>query len=517
MNYSQLTPADLCRRLADGWPADCPEIPREVFSRLRRRWRATSEGEQAKASAFRARFELSELRLLGGADLGFLVLGRGADVEVEVRDFWRDHGGGGRGTLIAVPSAAQKEAVQQIVPEGRCVILDATEVEGLLTNGNPLEVLKEHLRRQIPLPRLIPYDIMHPAAPNMFFGRREILDRFHNEEGTSFALAGPGRIGKSSLLKQYQFELRRNREDERRHRLFFIDCLPYNELDPDDLAQRLALDISADSEANRVNTKTLLRFLRRHSHDGNRPLDLLLDEVDSVCSSDAMEGISEAVRCGFCRVILCGKGGLYAMMRRRDSQFARRLELIRPEPLDPDSAARLLLEPLAALGITPEDETALRQVVFTLTARRPHLIQECAKHLFQFAQADRTATITERHLERLSAHFAELSHALLPLEDMRNDLTRLLVLLWLREGGRLITVAYLQQLAKRHGLDLSAAEALEICDDLWICNVLTWENGHLTLASPHLVEFVRKMNFGLEIERLKRLAAQRRAHSAAAT
>jgi hypothetical protein len=508
MHASELSPADLCRRLADGWTADDADVPREVFNRLRRRWHATSDCEQAGTSVFRTKMGLCEVRLLGAADLGCLILGRGAEVAVEVKDFWQTRGGGGRGVLVFATTPTLKEEAQKHVPKARCVFLDILELEKLLTVENPLELLKDHFRNQIPLGRLLPYDILHPAAPNMFFGRREILDRFHHEEKTSFAVAGPGRIGKSSLLRHYQFELRQNKWDERCRRLFFLDCLPYDKLDSCELSRRIALDISADSEAGRVNERTLLRFLRRHSCDGHQPLELLLDEVDSVCSSDAMEAISEAVRHGYCRVILCGKGGLYAMMRRRTSQFARRLELIRPLPLDSDSASRLLLEPMGALGIRPENDSALRQKVFTLTARRPNLIQECAKLLFQFTQSDATNLITERHLERLSAHFVELSHALLPLEDLRNDLTRLMTLLWLREGGEPVTVGSFQRVAKRHGLEISAAEALDICDDLWICNVLIWERNALTLASPHLVEFVRMMNFNLEIERLNTLTIQ---------
>jgi hypothetical protein len=250
--------------------------------------------------------------------------------------------------MVLAATSAIKEVAQRCAPADRCVFLGDGEIERLLTHAQPLELLKEHLRRQIPLRRLLPYDIIHPVAPNMFFGRREILDRFHQEETTSFAIAGPGRIGKSSMLKQYRHELRWNTRDDRRQRLFLIDCYPYGGLDHDALARRIALDISADSEANRVKATTLLRFLKRHSREGEQPLELLFDEVDGICRSETTEELAEAVRNGYCRVILCGKSCLYALMRQRESQFAKRLELIRPEPLDPESAEQLLFEPLAA-------------------------------------------------------------------------------------------------------------------------------------------------------------------------
>src|SRR5205823_12806949 len=121
---------------------------------------------------------------------------------------------------------------------------------------------------------LIPFDVTHPASPNMFFGRRDLLERFRDEDTTSFAIAGPGRIGKSSLLHQFRYELQKV-SDERLHRLTMIDCFSYGTLDGDQLAQRFALDISAKSEANRVNQRTFLRFLKRESSDGAEPLELL--------------------------------------------------------------------------------------------------------------------------------------------------------------------------------------------------------------------------------------------------
>jgi hypothetical protein len=508
MNPSQFSPVELCRSLAEGWSVENPDAPRELFTRLRRSWHANMDREKSDVSTFRAVMELNQVRLLGASELGCLVLGKGAAVEREVGEFWRQQGGGGRLVMVLAATTALKEAAQRFAPADRCVFLGNGEIETLLTHPKPLELLKDHLRRQIPLHRLLPYDTIHPAAPNMFFGRRDILNRFHQEETTSFAIAGPGRIGKSSLLKQYRRELRWNLRDERRNRLFMIDCYPYGGFEPDKLAQRIALDISADSEANRVNAKTLLRFLKRHSSDGEQPLELLFDEVDGVCRSEVMDELAEAVRTGYCRVILCGKSRLFALMNQCERQFAGRLERICPEPLDVESAARLLMEPLADLGVVFQDAAAALQTVFQLTARRPHLIQECARTLFQFAQADKTSVVSAEHLQQLREQFMETAYAMLPLEAMQDDLTRLLALLWLREGGGPVNVGSFQKLADKYGLALSAAKTLHICEDLWICNVLTRERGTLTLASPHLVEFVRKMDFNTEIARLIQTASK---------
>jgi hypothetical protein len=503
VDLKKAAPSELCRRLADGWTAEHADAPREFFARLRTRWQAQVETETPAASAFCAVMAVNQIRLLGASELGCLLLGPGAAVEREVCDFWQKHGGGGRLAFVLAATSALREAAKRFAPPDRCVCLGDGELEELLIQPHPLEQLKELLRRHIPLRRLAPYDIMHPVAPNMFFGRRDLLDRLHDEETTSFAIAGPGRIGKSSLLKQYRYELRSRTWDERRHRLFFIDCYPYGDLGSDAQAQRLALEMSADSEAYRVNVQTLLRFLKRRSQDGHAPLELLLDEVDCVCRSPTFGSLGEAVRLNYCRVVMCGRGNLYRLMQDGTHQFEDRLELLLPEPLDPESAEQLLFEPLSHLGIKLDDAVAVRQSVFELTALRPSLIQTSARFLFGLAQKDESRTVRQSHLQKLKERFLARSHAMLALKDMQDDLTQLMALLWLCEGRGDVTVGAFQRLADKHHVRLTAEKALEICDDLWICNVLIRQAGVLMPASRHLVEFVRKMDFHLEISRLK--------------
>jgi hypothetical protein len=503
MSVAQLTPADLCRRLTQGWKAENAEIPRELLGRLSARWQANVElQESAGPSAYRAALELNRLRLLGALDFGCLVLGPGANVEREVATFWQQQGGIGRLAIILAATPAIREAAQQATPSVPCLFLADGEIEALLSEPGPLEVLKRHLRKHIPIRRLVPYDFMHPAAPNMFFGRRDLLERLRSEATTSFAIAGPGRIGKSSLLRQYRYELRRDLGDDRRHRLVRIDCYPYGNLSADTLARRIALDISADSEANRVNSATLLRFLKHRSWGGEKPIELLFDEVDSVCLNPAFAQLGEAVHNNYCRVILCGKGNLHRMVRKKETRFAQRLELIQPEPLDEESAKRLLVEPLSDLGFTLQDKPWLCEGVLQLTQRRPHLIQACAKRLVELALGNQNDTITPDHLRQLQEEFTAMSYATLPLEDLEDDLTRCVSLLWLRAGGGEATVSSLQKLAEQSGISLPASKALDICYELWICNVLSCERGVFAPASPQLVQFVRKMDFGKEITRL---------------
>ena len=511
MNAKELNNAELCRRCAEGWTAEHAEIPRELIARLGVRWHANLGGmEWAGRSAFRMLMELSQVRLQGACDIGCLLLGAGADAAKETTAFWDALGGAGRIGLIFAATTGLTDSARAACPAGRCAFLTNGQMDTMLTSSHPLEILKEQLRAQIPRGRLLPYDITHPVRPNMFFGRQDLIARFINEETTSFAVAGPGRIGKSSLLRQYIYCLRR-RGDERAQRLKHIDCYAYAQLFPDQLARRIALDLSADSEANRVNCDTLQRFLKRLSHDGRQPLELIFDEVDIVCTNAAFECLGEAVKEGYCRVIVCGRGGLHRMMRSKNGMLAARLELIQPEPLDAVSAEKLLSEPVADLGLTFAEPEIMRDRVFALTRRLPHLIQTCARQMVEYALAEGTEVLTTAHLRRAAEESASVFYGILPFDDLSDDLTRLMTLLILRNGCGVVNVGRLQQLAARETVELEATKAVEICYELWICNVLTQERGLFALTNSTLVDFVQKLGLlSGEIARLLRFVPRSR-------
>ena len=511
MSISQLTATDLCRQLRGGWAPEHTELPRELLRRLSARWQANLESQKsAGPSAYRVTMELTRVRLLGALDLGCLLLGPAASVERETAAFLREQGCVGRLALILAITPAVKEDVQRAAFSMPCVLLADGEIETLLSEPHPLELLKQHLRRQISVRRLIPYDLIHPAPPNMFFGQSDLLERLSTEPTTSFAIAGPGRSGKSSLLQQYRYLQRRRPRHNAGYQLPVIDCYDCRASTADEFALRVALEISADSEASRVNRSTFLRFLRRHSQQGRQPIELHLDEVDTVCANAAFHELGEAVHNNYCRLILCGKGNLHRMLRTGDTHFAHRLELIQLRPLDRESAERLLLEPLSDLGFTVPDQDVVCERVLAMASRRPHLIQALAKRIIHLALDDHSSAISPDHLRRAEEDFALLSSTMFPLDDMQDDLTRLVALLWLRAGGGNLTVASLQELAQESGFSLSASKALDICYDLWICNVSVFERGTFALANQHLVHFVRKMDFSREIARLKQAAAASR-------
>lgn len=500
MSHKGHSVATLYQRLREGVASEQTEAARDILARLRER--VGAQGEQSRVEGHSCSFELHHIRLRGASHVAGLALGAKMDVEQTVENFWNERGGAGRIGIILTANAELKEQARRCLHQERCIFLDDVEGRILLEEAHhPQDYFKEQLRAQIPIGRLIPYDITRPAEPNMFFGRRDLLKRVLHEETTSFAIAGPGRIGKSSFLHQF---FRLCRSEGRRNRIFMIDCFPYSQLPSDELAQRFALDISANTEAYRVNGSSLLRFLRRETRDGDQPLDLLFDEVDKICEDSAFEVVGDAVKHGYCRVVLCGKGGLLRMMTHGTAQLAERLTLVQPEPLDVDSARRLLIEPLFDLGFKIPDAVWLAEAVFGLTQRRPHLIQACARQMIGNAMAEESTTIGQAQFDNVLRNFGAFATTLLPLDAMSDDETRLAALLLLRVGLGEVNVGRLQGVFNALDLEVTAVRALDICRDLWICNVLTWEKDTFAVTNRYLVDHAKRMDLGYEIERLRK-------------
>lgn len=393
--------------------------------------------------------------------------------------------------LTLSPSAHQ--SAFQMFPLGRCLILSAEQIKSLLMMDNPQDQLKRLLRDQIPRRTLIPYNFSLPAVGGMFFGRNDELSRLQEEDFISFSIAGPGRIGKTSLLKSYyvnQFS-RHNSRIANRFNISFYKSEPT----PDGIARFLAMEIRDSKQSDRMTAGGLVNFLRHMRSDLGGPLELLLDEVDEVCQGEAFRYLGEAARMGLCRLVLCGKGGLLKTMLSTKSPLECRLDLIQLGPLDEGSARELLLKPLADLGFQISDEEHFLDKILRLKGRLPNLLQLFGKKLAEIAIQEKAETITPNILDLLLGDFLIAQFFIKSLIDLDDPQTRLIGLLLVEEGEANVSLSSMQALASRCGLSLSSKRVMEVCIDLVINNVLVWNHGLYSLANEGLPFYARQTGY----------------------
>jgi hypothetical protein len=171
------------------------------------------------------------------------------------------------------------------------LLLSVKQVRQLLKASNAIELLRNMLLEQVSKTRLIPYNTFLPATGNMFFGRARELGRLRDESQMSFAIAGPGRIGKTSIIKRHKGELTRAK-DARGPLTFLIDFIDCADQSPDGVARFFATKIEATRWSDRMTAGQLMNFLRYQCNLRGGPLNLLFDEVDEVCQGEAFNSIA---------------------------------------------------------------------------------------------------------------------------------------------------------------------------------------------------------------------------------
>lgn len=273
-----------------------------------------------------------------------------------------------------------------------CLVLDADDMRRVLTSSDGRSALRDLILDRIPKEQLLPFSTSVPAEGPCFVGRVPEL-RAMTCGDQDYALCGKGGAGKSSLLRQMRWKLRSSRDD-RFSRLVEVELLGITDLR--EAARRIAVAIDASRIAQDVSVSGLEPFLRRirsgdrRFHDG--PIDLVLDEMDSVLSTDRRSNtkqfddyglhynVSEAEESfpgyplmqvlrraraeGLIRLTISGRTETQRMLTDPESPFVvhqssgkqhvSRLKLLEVGALSPAEAQSMLLDPLRDMNTLKE-------------------------------------------------------------------------------------------------------------------------------------------------------------------
>jgi len=436
--------------------------------------------------------EHEDIRLRGMDQLHCWVFcGDPAKVQQTIKDRWRDIAVPGRISLALV-SSESAGAAGIALANLRYVVLDDAAVRKTLGHDRPVEQLKRFVRDAIPLRSLIPYSTLHSVQANMFYGRKKELDRLFEEDGVSFAIAGPGRIGKTSLMKEYERQLVRRR-DPRMHGRRYVDFYECSNKTAGGIVHFLAMALDGTKRSFEVAPPDLPNFLKRLKNSVGSAPELLLDETDEVCSTQPFQILAQEAKRGVCRVILAGRGKLLEMMLH-GGQSEGRLALMRLDPLSDDEARNLLLEPLADLGIVFEDPDASVRQLIRQTGKLPHLIQFYGRKLAETAAERNTRILTEGDVNILKWDFETVQYFTAPL-DLPSPRAKLAALTLLLSEDGPWTLIQIQALLMRERMLLSLDETRDLCNELTINNVLAWINGSFQAANAALAYYARETSY----------------------
>jgi len=485
--------APLFRRLAEGWDP----LHHGVTQAFLQSWKEKFSGAELKEVGQSLLYFVTDLpgiHLLGTDDVHVLLLANTGD-DAEILKTWKRKASAPRRLLLVLVLAeASLPVAREIFASERALVMSSSEARRLLESAEPGHELKKMLRQRLSIRSLIPYNYLRPAYGQLFFGRQQELSRLLHEDDVSFAIAGPGRIGKTSLIHQYQRILKRRR-DPRALRLFEIDFYACSNAASQEVARFFAMKIDPSSRSYRMTCEGLIDFLRYQQHERGGALELVLDEVDEVCAGAAFDVIGEAAKQGLCRLIVCGRGQLFKMLLSQGSPLACRLELLRPGPLEEEEARALLFFPLRDLGIQVDQPDEVAAKVFKLTGRLPHLLQFYGKKIAELAAEKPAAPLTLETIDALSWDMDTAHYVTSPLRELDTSGTRPLALALLKENPGEISIATARAVANKWGMQVSHDQMTDLLNDLVINSVLSWNKGIFSISSEALPTYAARLGY----------------------
>jgi len=242
---------------------------------------------------------------------------------------------------------------------GRCVVLSRSALSTILSSEEPIGQLRQQILRQIPFRRLMPFTPSNPVEGAMFFGRETELEMLVEQDNVDYAFCGSGGIGKTSLMRQVQWVLKKSREPraDRIVEVDLLDCRP----DGDAAAREIAQRVTHTSFSHVLGVNDLVPFFRRTKGVGRRfregPIELFIDEVDEVLEHDRESGypllkaLRHAKNQRLVNLTLIGRTETRRVTSDKSNPFYDRLRLVNVGRLGKGHSRDLLFHPLEHLGI----------------------------------------------------------------------------------------------------------------------------------------------------------------------
>ena len=261
------------------------------------------------------------------------------------------------------------------------IIFDQYDVKKIFLADNPRHSFLDLFIQQINVVALSPFQVAGPVT-DMFYGRKterqQILNALERPAAKNFAVIGPRKVGKTSLLKKIQAEI----AYKKHFCSIFIDSMPY-EMDGwyKAVFHKLGIEHTCKDASDFIST------LQGYCQTQKCTLVLLVDEIDNILNQYAREHndifprtLRALINEANIKILLAGYSTLYFQMRDQTSALFNMLESIELSSMERDSAHDLITEPLKEIYEVSGDAS---NQIFMQTGGYPNFIQFCCQVLIE--------------------------------------------------------------------------------------------------------------------------------------
>lgn len=379
--------------------------------------------------------------------------------------------------LLSCGEEAYRRATERVAGHFALVFAPGEVVE-LLSSPTPAETLKSLARRRFKPSVLHPFDHQHPVEDAFFLGRRAILKRLRDNPDANYALVGPSKIGKTSLVKRL---MRTAAMDSGKSgRQVYVDLFDRPTTDVA-LARAIRMGIRPSMDSYHEPLDSFQDFIAKAKSRLGGALEIVLDETDRHLHLPAMRTLIHLAAKRMCRLILIGRWRLMKYTVHASDDNFNRLELAVVPPMSLDESLDLIERPMRDLGFDVEPYRHDLRHAVNRVGRVPGLIQE----LGAFTVSEIPRVSLKEALRCALSRVVSQSRFIGLLLDLSSDESRATALLLglQSEKAGLTEPMWLKDQFRKNGIRIGVAKCTEIFDELVIHHLLGYEsNGSYRMA-----------------------------------
>ena len=376
------------------------------------------------------------------------------------------------------------------------LILDQDAQRAVRESRRPSGELLDRLSAQLDLSLLTPYETSKPVTGSRFFGREFEIRRILQSNDTNFAIMGIRRIGKTSLMREIERQLRNQAQEggdeNAQERISFMDCSALSS--PAGFVQEIVRKLRPQ-ELTRLTSKQypifFPDFLERMAQRYGGPLVFFLDEFDKVLTwhyddDTLLNALRASSNQGHSRYIV---GGFREVMRAFSDlesplyNFARPIRL---KEFSREQAAALVLGPLERLGVRFDRRNDVVNRIFDETAGQPNLVQFYCSILVERLDRQGTRAISPENLFDVYTNDDFRAFVLSTFMDNTTHLEKAIVFAVMADmdAEMPFSVKAIDEALERRGVEMPLSDLDLACRNLELAGTLTARGPLYRFATP---------------------------------
>jgi Cdc6-like AAA superfamily ATPase len=389
------------------------------------------------------------------------------------------------------------------------MVLDAAAQAAVRGSRRPSAELLDRLGAQVELASLVPYETSRPVTGSRFFGREAEVHRIVASGDGNFAIMGIRRIGKTSLMREVERQLREQAQErgdnDALQRILFMDCSALRS--PADFVQEVVRRLRPQ-ELVRLNNKQypiyFPDFLHRMAQRYHGPIFFFLDEFDRVLSWQREDDtLLNALRASSIqddsRYVIGGFREVMRAFSNLDSPLYNFARPVRLKEFTYEQTLNMVTGPLEKLGVEFEKRNDIVARIFNETAAQPNLIQFYCSILVERLDRRHSRSITPDSLFSVYSNEDFRAFILSTFMDNTTHLEKAVVFAVVAnsDNSEPFTVETIDTLLEKRGIQVPLSDLDHVCRDLELSGTLTVRGRHYRFATPIFPRLLRE-NYDVE-------------------